>query len=297
MPVTLPGPQVIVNSDGSWDLPCRLRFMNPLDIANTGVGTITVLPGDGGGDIATAIAQFVPLLGQGPNGLIPNIDDTVNLIELAPGASPPSGTPTASFAEISSGDETTPPTYRLTLYVHRGDDGATGTPLLQDLGNVVGSLVNGATVLFDALTGNWNVAAQHVTQAAACTSFTAATGTTPAATLGTAVLPTAGYARMPMPSGQCIVNPAPDGSTTIKLYARLGSTTGPIIGESVAVPGSVPYVATLVANQNAVDPANNIASGAGATVYFMAQLATGSGTAWSTTMADAAFTLLGVPVS
>jgi len=294
----VPGPQVVVNPDGSWDLPCRVRFQNPLDIVNTGVGTLTILPVSDGSGIAQGIAQFVPLLGRGQPGFTPNLNTTVNLIELAPGANPPSGTPTASWALSDPGNEDTPPTWQLTLYIHRGNDGSFIMPLLQDLSNVVGSLINGATLVFDAITGQWNVQDPHLVQFAACTSFTAADGTQPKQQIGQLTLPQSSYARQVKPEASCIVTPAADGTTPIKIYARLGSTTGPIIGQSLTLPNpTTPFIAHVDANTAAADPDNQIAAGASATVYLMAELQSNSNSAWSTTMVDATYTALGIPVN
>jgi hypothetical protein len=270
--------------------------MNPLDIVNTGVGTLTVLPAAEGGDIASGIAQFVPLLATGPQGFTPNLNTTVELIELAPGASPPSGTPVASFAKTDPGNETTPATWQLTMYVHRGDDGTFVMPNLEALANVTGALAAGKTVYYDLVDSEWKISDPRDTQFAACTSFTAATGTTPKQQLGSLVLPARGYQRLVAPRAQCVINPASDGSTAIKLVARIGTITGTIIGSTPALAGvTAPYVATLIPNAAAADPANAIAAAAAGTILLMAEQQTSSVQPWSTTMTDAAFTALGTP--
>ena len=291
MTTTIPGPQVTVNPDGSWTLPVLLRFQNPLDIANTGVGTITVLPSSVGGDIASAVAQFVPLLGYGPPGLTPNFAAAVNLIELAPGETPPSGTPYAQFAMTDPGNDVTAPTWQLTLYVHRGADGSFAMPNVEGLANISGTLADGKTLYYNATTSKWVISDPKTPQFVACTAYLPATGATaPTVPIGMLTFGARGYARQIAPQARIIVNPATDGTTTIKLLARLGSTTGAVIGESLGLAHSAPFEAILTPNKAAADVANQVASGASVNVYLMAALVSSSSSAWSTSITDAAFT-------
>lgn len=294
-----PSPGVTVNPDGSWTLPVMLRFLNPLDIANTGVGTLTVLPAAAGGDVADGIAAFLPLLAQGPPGFTPNFNSVINVIELAPGATPPPGTPVGAWSETDPGNETTPPTYQSTLYIHRGNDGVFTMPNVEALANISGTLADGRTLYYSSSSEEWVISDPIFTQFAACSSLTAAAGTpsTPQQTLGIVHLAAAGRTRNPFPHGSCIVNPASDGSTQIKLYARAGSVSGTIIGEALALPGmTAPYIAHLIPTAAASNPANVIAVGATLDIYITAENVVTSSQNWSTTMTDASFFAYGIPV-
>jgi hypothetical protein len=185
-----PPPDVTVNPDGSIDLPVILRFLNPFDINNTGVGTITVLPA------GLALASFLPLLGRGPAGVSPRFASSGIRHEVP--ADEPLPTPSVIYNVIDPGDpNASPPTGPLLQvedWVHAGPQGIDGTPVnLGDLGDILytgGQTVPlpGQSIVYrtpDGATPGFYLEDVKLTDFAVCNAFSP----TAAAVGGAAIIP------------------------------------------------------------------------------------------------------------
>ncbi|KZM70751.1 hypothetical protein AWN90_40030 [Nocardia terpenica] len=113
-----------MNPDGSATWTGTLWIPNIFDLANTGVGTITLTPAGGWANL--------PVLAQGAPGL-PAVIDSVSVTTLDPAATPPP-TQSAQLTLVDPGGPGQAAHYTLTLNLLKGAAGATGAA-----GHILGS--------------------------------------------------------------------------------------------------------------------------------------------------------------
>lgn len=120
----MPSPTLVLNPDGSATWTGTIWFSNILDVAATGIATLTLTPAGGWGNL--------PILAEGAPGLPPTFRNVV--VNTLDPATIPTPTQSASLALVDPGGPGEPSLYDLTLNLLKGATGTTGAT-----GHILGS--------------------------------------------------------------------------------------------------------------------------------------------------------------
>lgn len=267
MPVEL-YPRVTFNGKTYW----QINTVTLVDIDPEGQTIFFV------GTPAGGIANTGPLV-QGDPGKHSIIDPTVVLTVLEYGDPTPDS---VSWEELVPGSDTTSQVVREHRTIHKGAPGANGTTSI-DLASIGGTAVAGKLIKVNAGATGFDFTPQKVGDRYYASSITSLSSSA-AGTLGTVGMgPFDIDVRIECQGSAIVTGSASD--VQVDLLARMGSTSGVVIGRGMGIAAAAPVAATrlgpdllpadITAGGSNYD---KLAAGATTTIYFRAERLAGSGT-------------------
>ena len=239
------------------------------------------------------VAQ-IPALVQGDAGAPALIDTTINLTALAyddPTAD------SASFAYLST-DSNGSPTYRLSLTLHKGAPGATGTSSILSASDVTGTATDGYYLSKAVGTSQATWVAPKVGGQYWPATIATTTGTNgQARTLcSVSISPAPAFDYRVRVHGQSVITGT--ANTQVDLIARIGSDTGDIVGRGFGVAGAAPPPTVLVSGVPAgsASTVGKISANTATTVYLRAEQQASTTDAYTTSASTTTFMVEVVPV-
>lgn len=257
---------------------------------------IALVPVDGSQGVAIVMLKDdgltlagVTAVAQGNPGLHAEIDETINLTELAPGDPTPAS---ASFTTLTPPSGTTPGLYRLNLALHKGTPGDDGASVLNPTS--FGTPVAGRILVVKSDLEGFEFAPQkigdrhlpvEIADYSGSGDFTLCPISVPANTYPFDWRPeVVGFA------------PITGSDAQVDLVARLGGeTTGNIVAHcpGIAAPERLAFQAALPAGSG--DTFDRVAANAAATVYIRTEMKSGGGN-YAVSGAACKFTMRARPI-
>jgi hypothetical protein len=260
-----------------------ITFNNAFD-PTTGMATITITPSGGLGTLP-GLLDGVP--GPPPNLVL----GTITTLSAGSNA-------TATLTLLSPGGPGTPSNYQLNLGIPAGAAGSTGAFNIHSAADLLGTLQNKFTVLWNTATGQFNPAPLPVATTYYATSInsTSGTGSGPR-TLSSIAIPAQSYDWFPDPSSSCVVTGTVN--TQINLQAFIGSTSGNQVGVGFGVAGVPTQTVSL---HKGVPPGSAttygiVLAGNSATILLAATQVGATTDAWSTSSTTTSFQVTATPVT
>jgi hypothetical protein len=143
-------PTIVTNPDGSITWTGNVTFTGATDPLSTGVATLTLTPSGG--------VSSLPALVTGDSGPSPTLRN-INVTTLDP-TTVPTPTQAGSFTLVTPGSAGVAAVYDLNLSLLKGAQGDAGTnATISAASDLVGTLTNGYTLVYDTSTSKWTVAA------------------------------------------------------------------------------------------------------------------------------------------
>lgn len=262
---------------------CTVTINNAFD-PTTGTATITFTPSGGLGTLP-ALLDGQP----GPPPILRNIYTT----------SVPFGqtAPAPSFTPISPGGPGTPSVYDMNIAVTAGEPGTTGNFLIQDAKDFLGSLVNGAVLVWNTVDNAFNLQLPMMSTYTWPSVVNSTSGSGPGPrTLASVTIPAQTFAYYPIVSGQTLVSGTVN--TQVNVAACIGTTGGPQVGSGFGVAGQPTQVITLSSGPPAGSSATygQVAANTSATILFTATQVGANQDSWSTSESTTLFSVSSQPV-
>lgn len=262
---------------------CTITFNNAFD-PTTGVASITITPLGGLGTLPGVL--------EGQPGPPPTFRN-INYTQLAFGESGAG----ASFTEIAPGGPGTSSIWDLDLSVNSGAPGDIASFLLTAAEDVVGTLENWFTVLYDSADNVFNLGLPPIGVKSWPTvaNSTSGTGAGPR-TLGQTTIAAQPWASVVTVSGQTLVSGTVN--TQVNVTANIGSASGQQVGAGFGAPGQAKQSIILSDGPPAgtSTSAVQIAKNTSATIVFSATQVGSNTDAWSTTDTTTVFSVTTTPV-
>lgn len=286
--MTSPTSSITLSADGQsiTITNCDVTFNSGFD-PSTGVATMTVTPK---GTSAAQLVSTMPALLQGEPGPYSTIRN-VNMTQVPAGQALPQ--PPASVTPVAPG------IYDLNIAVNSGEQGSTGQNVIQSASDLVGTATNNATIIWNALTNQFEYQPQMLGTLYWPSTINTVSGSADEGqpqVLCTITVPARTFAWYPVVLGQAVVNGTVN--TQVKLSANIGSTSGQQVAVGYGVTG---LLQQLVALQAAIPAGSTgtygqIASGASATIVISATQIANVTDAWSISPTQASFNMMVNPV-
>lgn len=250
----------------------------------TGVCTITITPLGGLGTLPAFLE------GQsGPSPLFRNI----NFTQLTAGTSGAG----ASFTEITPGGPGVPAVYDMNLSLNEGAAGSVGSFLITAAEDVVGTVSNWFTILYDEADSTFNLGLPPlgVVTWPTVANSTSGTGAGPR-TLAQCTIGSKPWPQAVNVSGNVVVSGTVN--TQVNLSANIGSTTGAQVGAYYGVAGQANQSLTIASGVPAGSASTygQIAANTSATIVFSATQVGANTDAWSTSDTTTLFSVTTTPV-
>ncbi|MEZ0366817.1 hypothetical protein ACAG26_24390 [Mycobacterium sp. pUA109] len=278
MGISVDGNSIVVDD-------CTLTINNAFD-QTTGMATLTITPKGGLGTLP-ALMEGQP----GPSAMWRN----VNLTEVAYGSALPS--PPASVTQISPGGPGVAAVYDLNIALHAGSPGEVGSFLISAAQDLVGTVTNAATIVWNSVTGLFEYQPQLVPAWYWPSSINSISGAlTGAQELCSVTVPAQATAWNPICQGFAVVGGT--ANTQVQLTACIGSSSGQQVASGKGGIGATSQQVALMAAPPAGATAANVqvASGTSATIVFYATQVASTGDSWSIASADCAFSVQVSPI-
>lgn len=241
----------------------------------------------------------LPALAKGDAGQPATIDPTINFTALAYD-DPTSDS--ASFTLTTPATDTTPPVYTLSLKLHKGSPGATGTSAVLSASDLTGSYVDGYVLTKTTVGGVDKVyfaaprlGGQYWPNTISNTSGTDGQNRTLASVT---ISPAPAFDYRLRVSGQCIIGGT--ANTRVDLIARVGdATAGDIVGRGFGIPAAVTDRVSLSSGPPAgsASTVGKISANTATTVYLRAEQQASTTEPYTTAAATTSFMVEVVPVS
>ena len=240
------------------------------------------------------VAQ-IPALVKGDPGKVALIDSTIvfNALEYT------DPTPdSASWTTITPGSDTVSPVYRLTVNLHKGAPGASGTSTILGATDLTGTSVGGYTLAktVGASTVSWvpqRVGDQYWPASISNTSGSDGQNRT----LATVTVPAQPFDYRLRVHGQCIVSGT--ANTRVDVLARLNNaSSGDIVGRSFGQAGAAPPANVLVSGVPAgsASTVGKVSAGNSCVVYLRAEQQAATTDAYTTSASTTSFMVEVAPV-
>lgn len=263
---------------------CTVTISNAAD-PTTGLLTITITPLGGVNYNGPALLDGVP----GP----PPTFVAGTTTTLSAGSSA-----TFSLATLSPGGPGVPSVIQVNAGIPQGAAGSSGTFHIQSAADLIGTLENKFTVIWNNLTNQFNPAPLPIATTYYATSInsTSGTGSGPR-DLTSVFIPAQSYDCFPDPSGSCVISGTTN--TQVNLQAFIGSTSGNQVGIGFGNPGITSETVSLGKGVPAGSASSYgiIPAGTSATILLYATQVGANTDAWSTDATTTSFQVTATPVS
>jgi hypothetical protein len=227
---------------------------------------------------------------DGLPGLPPQLRN-INLTQVPFGNALPSNP--AQWVLISPGGPGQPAIYDLNLWLNSGEPGSVGAFLLAEANDLTGTVSDFATVIWDAITGNFTYTQLPFTPWYWASSINSiSTSSTGAQTLASVSIPAQNFPYYPICSGGCTV------VGTVNTQVNLSANITTASGNQVAVDYGIAGVPSQKLCLRAGPPSGSastypkIAANTSATIVFSAQQVASTADSWSIASATANFSVL-----
>lgn len=225
----------------------------------------------------------LPALATGDPGK-PPVFDSITMEEVDPGDSLPTTNPEVTL--VSPGGSGEASHYSLKFYIHKGEQGVTGSFTIAGAGDLAGTPTDKFTLVYRNSDGKYVLTAQKVGDqyVPATISATTFAVTTPR-TLASISIPAQPFDWRPRVFASTLVSGSAD--TRVDLLARVGDpSTGAQVGFAKGVAGTAPPPMVLIpaAPAGSAMPGSHgrVAAGSAVTVYLIAEQKAPSSNSWST---------------
>ena len=243
------------------------------------------------------VAQ-IPALVKGDPGKHAEIDSTIVLNALA--YNDPTAD-SATWTTITPGDDTTSPVYRLTLNLHKGSPGTSGTSTILGASDVTGTATDGYLLVKTTVSGvakaTWiapKVGGQYWPASIPNTSDTDGSART---LCSVSISPAPAFDYRLRVHAQSVITSSGT-SSRVDLIARVGTATGgDIVGRGFGVAGSTDRV-ILVSGVPAgsASTVGKISAGTATTVYLRAEQQASTTQTFTTSSSNTTFMVEVVPI-
>lgn len=241
------------------------------------------------------VAQ-IPALVKGDPGKHAEIDSTIVFNALAYDDPTPDS---ATWSTIIPGDDSTSPVYRLTLNLHKGAPGSSGTSTILGASDITGTAVDGYIIAKKVGESKAVWVAQKVGDQYWPASIANTSGTDGSnRTLCSVSIPAQPFDWRPRVFGQCIITGT--ANTRVDVLARLNNaTSGDIVGRSFGQVGATPPPNVLVSGVPAGSSSTvgKIAAGASAVIYLRAEQQSSTTDAYTTSASTTSFMVEVAPIA
>jgi hypothetical protein len=285
---------IVTNPDGSITWTGNVTFTGATDPLSTGVATLTLTPSGG--------VSSLPALVTGDSGPSPTLRN-INVTTLDP-ATVPTPTQAGSFALVSPGSAGVAAVYDLNLSLLKGAKGDNGTnATISAASDLVGTLTNGYTLVYDTSTSKWTVAAPKRVvgpYTVPGASWNAPySGTAGRYVLASITVPAQPWDWRPDVFGRFYaVGAAP--AVHVDAEVRVGdSTTGDLVGYGLGSTGAVTTPIVVGPSFSSAVPSSTVGkvlAGAAATISLVAVRTSVSVDSWSTLADHADFGVKVIPL-
>lgn len=240
----------------------------------------------------------IPALVKGDPGQPATIDSAISFTALA--WDDPT-TDSASFSLLTPGTESTPPVYRLSLALHRGSPGESGTSSILEAEDVTGTAVDGYLLAKTTVSGvdkaTW--IAQKVGDQYWPASFSNTSGVDGQnRTLASVQIPAQPFDYRIRVHAQCVI--AGTANTRVDLVARLNDAlAGDVVGRGFGLPGAVTDRVVMVSGVAAgsASTVGKITAGSSSSVFLRAEQQASTADAYTTAAVSTTFMVEVVPIS
>lgn len=253
----------------------------------TGVAFLVITPDGGFGTL--------PFGAQGSPGLSPTLNFEV--IEVDP--DDPLPTPNPVVTLVDEGDPGQRSEYDITIYVHSGSEGPSGTFAVLDATDIDGTVnddyILAKTVGADTVTFIPQRVGDHYVPGA----INSTSGSSTSRPLTSVSIPGQPFDWRPRCFGQCVVSGTVN--TRVDLVARIGhQTDGQQVGYAYGIAGASPPTLTMIpaapTGSNMPGDYGRVAAGATAIIYFLAEQKAPTLDAWTTSNTSTSFWVEVAPI-
>ena len=243
------------------------------------------------------VAQ-IPALVQGDPGQPASLDSTITFTALA---YDDTTADSASFSLLTPATSTTPPVYRLSLALHKGSPGTSGTSSILSASDVTGTATDGYLLAKTTVSGvgkaTWiapKVGGQYWPASIANSSGTDGQNRT---LCSVAISPAPAFDYRVRVHAQCVITGTVN--TRVDVIARLGdATSGDIVGRGFGMSGVTSDRVTAVSGVPAgsASTVGKVTAGSSTTVYLRTEQQASTTDAYTTASSTTLFMVEVVPI-